>query len=608
MTILGLISLIQMLVLPGVILLKLLKFKGSTIQTVVYTGALSLLSNYVIIFILTGLRIYNQPVMFLVFALEIFILWRLWDDSKQSLVESAILAWNKMLNLPAQLLPTLELSPRNIAALMHSIIMAVAIILSLDSLWWTARVFYYNLGSVFNEWDAVVSWNRWALEWANNRIALDSRLYPQLIPANWSLSYVFIGDTDIQFFAKAIMPLFATGILLLIFDLGIQTKQIGFFIGVPLTRLILKKFLGSEITNGYVDVAVAFFAFLPVYSLYLARLTSDEKQRRLLLVLGTFFAAGAGVTKQAGMYLFIVYPLLTYLTVLRPFYRPIPGEIWQLAIRTGLLAATIPLSWYVFKFVRIYQGLDIAETSGLIQIAANAHDNVGILPQAISSFSQFEKYIALFALLIIAFAFLDPLSRWLVLLVVFPYPILWTQLASYDMRNLAIHFPILGVTSALAIQHILEIFARLFAHAKPEKWRNSLFPVILGVIILLANIVFPGNVLRERNEEIRKQIFSPSLNQEIYTIIAQNPDALFLTNYPIQYLPNLENKQISFWYDDDELFFSLIQNPQITHLLVPSSANANINNYLNEKVKSGELLFLFEDTHWIPYRMYQIVR
>ena len=39
-----------------------------------------------------------------------------------------------------------------------------------------------QFGQIFQQWDAVISWNRWAIDWSANRLPTFTSLYPQLLP------------------------------------------------------------------------------------------------------------------------------------------------------------------------------------------------------------------------------------------------------------------------------------------------------------------------------------------------------------------------------------------------------------------------------------------
>ena len=55
---------------------------------------------------------------------------------------------------------------------------------------------------LFTKWDAVVSWNRWAIELVNYTYEPASAGYPILFPGIWSLIYKAQGTTEIWFLAK----------------------------------------------------------------------------------------------------------------------------------------------------------------------------------------------------------------------------------------------------------------------------------------------------------------------------------------------------------------------------------------------------------------------
>ena len=175
-----------------------------------------------------------------------------------------------------------------------------------------------HAGDIFQQWDAVVSWNRWAQDWAGNRLPRTTAEYPQLLPCNMSLSYVFLQDTSIWFFAKGFMFLFCLLLLLGMFDLAGQTGQAGYALGVCLTYALLVATLRFRyISSGYADMPVAFLAFAGVYALLLGRTASGAKTQTKYIFLGAVLCAGAALTKQAGLFIAAVYPLLAWLLVYR---------------------------------------------------------------------------------------------------------------------------------------------------------------------------------------------------------------------------------------------------------------------------------------------------
>lgn len=611
--VLGILSIFQITTLPGMVILKFIGLRGSIIQRMVYTVALSLVFNYCFAFLTAVLGIYNRWTLFLVFVLEICALLWLHRDTFSKPITSAMQDINDVIvNTIHSIFPHSEVmeAGKGKLNLLNTSFILVSLGMAISSILWVFKIFIYNLGTVFDAWDTIVSWNNWALTWATGSIPLNSRLYPQLIPANWSVTYLFMGETTVQFFAKGIMPLFAFLILLAIFDLGIKRNALGFFTAVTIVRLLMKKFLVDEITNGYVDLAVAFFAFLAVYALLAAREMKDNKdQFQLQLFLGALFAASAAVTKQAGVYMLSIYPVLAYVGVIRPYFPELERKEWKKYLLVYSLASLIPAIWYIMKGVVILSGRDFPEITELIQLSSATHGNVGIVHQTIASFARFEWYLFLFAVSVGGFFLLDPLYRALILLLIIPYPLIWSWLAGYDTRNLSIFIPILGITSGMALQEIYKVLIQRIERSPLVNVRVYILPILLMLFLAIGGYLIPTEKLRTTQLELQKQVFSPSKNQQIYDLVArEGKDTKILTNYPVAYLPGLDNNQIFFSFQDYEKFLSLETDPDVEFIFISSSANEEIKKHINREIEKGNFILLFVDKEWVTYRMVQIVK
>ncbi|NUQ86213.1 MAG: hypothetical protein HUU11_16025, partial [Anaerolineales bacterium] len=405
MLILGVFSLVQIILLPGLILLRLVRFRGTFWQGFVYTFALSLLLNYCAVFLLAALNLYSRPVILVLFAIQMILAtWLYREDLRKPLFNVFRDLWIRSASALTGLFPTLDEDlPRSQKAVHYVFLLftLVSLVFALDRIWWSWGIFRDNLGTVFEGWDTVYSWNRWAEVWYGGGIPLDSRFYPQLMPTNWSLTYAFIGDSSIQLFAKSLMSLFVIGIFIQLFDLGITFRQPGYFAAIVLLRALIVKFIGEGISNGYVDTAAAFFALLSLHTILRAQAINVESERRILWIMGIFFAAGAAVTKQAGVYIFPIYLLLTYIFLLRSNYRE---RVSPTALRNiviwGIFASLIPLSWYGFKLILISQGVDESEVLINAGYAAQAYGNVDLVTQIVQALQKFGVYLVLFPLIL----------------------------------------------------------------------------------------------------------------------------------------------------------------------------------------------------------------
>ena len=187
----GLMSLVQVCCLPGFLLLQFFPVRGAFTRALV-AFAFSLFINYQLVFLLVLTGLYQRSVIFALFALELtaaagVIVTRKWRPPSCS--PAAEIHWKEPIADWPRILPLRYLLP-GLAALTPLFLM---------------RFWLPKIPGVFNHWDDLVSWNVWAVEWAHNALPQWCRSYPQLMTANWSLTYVFTNQTSVQFFAKAFM-------------------------------------------------------------------------------------------------------------------------------------------------------------------------------------------------------------------------------------------------------------------------------------------------------------------------------------------------------------------------------------------------------------------
>ncbi len=613
---LGILSLFQVVFLPGLITLRLIKFRGSFWQRLLYIFALSLLVNYCLVFMFASINLYTREVVLGLFIVQAVIAaWLYRDTFRQPLIDYFGDLWDRSVSSLTGLFPRPAASlplPQKALYLLSLLFTVIVFIYALERILWFVQLFIDNIGTVFDGWDAVYSWNRWAIAWFSGQIPLDSRFYPQLIPANWSLTYVFMGESAIQIFAKSVMPLFAVGIAIQFFDLGLATRRAGYFVAVIVLRALVVRFLGTGLYNGYIDIAVSFFALLPFYTLLKAEETTEDGEKRMLLVLGLFFAAAAAVTKQPGVYILMVYPVIAYAVVFRPHFGSRLVRInWHSVLIICIIALLIPITWYVFKFVLIMLGVDYSEVAANASYAALASGNAGIIPQIMRSLQKFGIFLAFFPLVFLLIPLLPKLARWLTVLIILPFPVVWALMASYDTRNLAIFLPIFALVIGIASELVFRIALRFLLRIQFEKWPTAILPVVVVVVILAAAFSLPDSWLRARDMAARQQVFSPSMNRELNTLIDENPDVLILTNYPVAYVLGKADSQVDCWYNDFEKFTESMKEEKITHLLVPTiGVHPQISDQIAKWESEGFLRFLFRDqgTTVINYSLYEITR
>ncbi len=610
MFILGALGFLQITLIPGAIILGLLRYHGRPIQVLLYAFGSSLLINYILVGLLSAAGLYRQPVMIGLLLVELIL--ATWVYKKFLITpigEVFSRAWNALVSFWRNLLqpaPANRDDTQNILLAIKGMVTIIFAILAFSSVWWSARVFYLNLGTVFNSWDAVVSWNRWAVQWVASQGPVGSGWYPQLIPANWSLTYALMGNTSIQFFAKATAPLFLLGILLAMFDLALEKRALGVFIAVTLTRLMIKKFLGEFITEGYVDIPVAFLGFLAGYALLRARENPDPEITRRDLWLGAGFAAGAALTKPTGAIVLVLYPLFSWLFVLRDHPEGQPKLHSRSILLPFLSSLIVVLPWYIYKAIEIRQGVDASNVEWL---TVGIYHGMTIIERLKEAALTLDKYGFVILFLLPALLVLSKVYRYFVVLIVLPTTLIWALYFSYDARNIAIALPYIGFTAGAGMAGYMDLAFEWTSRLRLSGIKTWALAGALILPLLVLGYLFRTETLENRQEHLQKQIFNPSLNAKLYAYLegAASDNPHILTNYPLAYLPGLSRAQVEFWFHDYQQYLGLIAQPEIDYLLVPSTADEAILQDIEHRLANSEFQSIFSDDNFIPYRFIRII-
>jgi hypothetical protein len=162
-----------------------------------------------------------------------------------------------------------------------------------------------NIGLGFSGWDSIVSWNRWALEFYNNKYIPIDAAYPTLLPAIWSLIYKVQNTSDIWWTAQFTLVVLPVSMLVLLWSLYFETKHKAFII----FSLVVYPYLISPLnTNGYMDMPVMIAGTLSLALLLAAEIYKEKKEFLLYLYASLLFAGIASIIKQAG-FMFIFFDI-----------------------------------------------------------------------------------------------------------------------------------------------------------------------------------------------------------------------------------------------------------------------------------------------------------
>ena len=485
----GLLSFFQVIFIPGFIALKLFKIEpASRLQMVVYTFALSLTVNYLGVYLLTSIGIYTPfTVYFIVLAEIVFLVYAL-ANTKPFFPPCA------RYTAPGQTLLFLA---------------------ALAVLGFYIYIFISHLGSIFKGWDVVYGWDRFARDWFANTLPKRTAHYPQLLSANWSLTYVMIRNASVNVFAKAVMPLFSIATLLLFLDLGLRRKKAVFFGGAVFFGIILRFiYVPGEIARGYADIPVAFFAFLAFYVLLQGEDFIDIKDR----LLSVAFASSAAVTKQAGIY---ILGLVLAWNIIDLFKRrkQANGKTFKSILLLLLVVLIVFGSWYIYKEIQISRGLDRSEVHHVTQRIFKGKGYLERLGDAFVYLYNYKsgikgKIVLLVPLLLLLSLFhAQREARRATLAVVVPFTLAWALFFSYDHRNLTLVFPFVAFSMAFGAALGGDIVKGWWKKLRDKKINGW----YIAVPIVLLLIVFNFTVFKESrliNNQLQQQLKGdPALEQ-----------------------------------------------------------------------------------------------
>ncbi len=597
----GILGICQILLLPGLIFKSLYKPRGGFFFQFSAVVAISMLFNATIIYPMVYLHIYTRTAFLIIILIELgALVWLYRGLARVNLNDAGkkISEYTKnQLTAVQNIFQSGNYSGFTRSA--RSILIVFIGILALSLIYWFFRKIPNNVGTVFNVWDAIVSWNNWAQVWALNKFPEVHLTYPQLLPLNLSLTYLMTGNNDVSLFAKALMPIFALLTVLTVFEVGLDQKKYGIIAAVVLIYLLYKKYVGSIIADGYADVPVAFFAFTALVP-YINN--EDFIQDKKDYFLAFLIAAAAALTKQVGLLVLIFLPVAGIINSKARDKKQILKVLMWFGISLLLI-----LPWYLPMGINVLHDFSRAGFDQYIAHSTAVQNSGSPLSRLANAFLNLGKYFIPYLFLIPAFFLVGRRYRILIVLFLIPFSILWGVIASYSERNLSITFVSVAIVAGLGMEAILEFAFRLLDQIKIGKL-SSLFLLLL-IILPLGFFAWrlTDQKLTAAWEKAQNNIFSPEINEQLRALDRSNPACKrILTNYPVDYLPGMKGMQFNFYFAEYDRYLVHIQEPDICWMLVPNYANYQVQDDIAEKIKTGQYKLLFSTENWVPYQLIQI--
>ncbi len=558
----GILGLLQITLLPALIIIKIMRLRDGIVERMIRLLPLSLTANYLLIFLLTALHLYICPVMFVLIGAELLCIFWLYRGVLFQPLSLTISQISEALR--KELLPLKNILSGNPSDSVRYWIWLISGCFALSGVLWGFHLCRLNFGTVFSGWDTIFSWNSYAETWAAGRIPKVSGMYPQLVSSNWSISYLLQGENAVQFFNTLLPPLFFLLIQAMLFDLGFQRRESAFFFAAVIARFMMKKLMGDQLFDGYMDVPAAAMSLLSVYTFLKAENKNPADQRKDI-VLGILFAAAAAVTKQSGLAAFVLSPLAVWILL------PEGSKTLNSRMKAALCAAAllIVLPWYLHCLLGKTAGSERELIANGIIDFNNRFDFRYRLELAVSTLG---KYGICFLLSLIVLPFVPKKYRLLFFLSAWPLTIIWAVSYSYDARNLGPVLPFISLLCGMGLAGIGNTAGRII-----EKTGLCKIPLLVLLVLFTAAVtaglikLWPDGKLIEDQRVKQKALFGERLNQELlYDVFGETHEGNDIyTDYPAYYLSGYQNCCSAADFTDENQVRSVLEGTGIRWLMLP---------------------------------------
>jgi hypothetical protein len=505
--VLSVVAFIQSYLLPGSLAIRGLKYRETWVTTFLVAVPVSIFINYCIVFLLTLMGGYCTDVIRSIFVVECIFWFFLRKSTNRDLFARAGLFDRKELIFRA--------------------------ITSVVLLYFVTR-WIKSLGTIMSSWDVVFSWNRWALDWSQSILPLQTWQYPQVVPILYSLNYQMVGDTTFQFSAKATvtaLPLLGAFALFSLAWVNGSLRWVAFLSPIFFIN-ILNRFVSPM--TGLADDPLAAVAAMLVALCFGFRFALVSNQSYLFLT--AIVASLAMLTKGSGLPYLVMFPFLVVQLGKRGSVRS------KEMARALLLSVVVILSWYGYKQIQIALGTEgsvVGHVMGVVGLpyADRFHHGLtyfhdSLTYRELSSTSNLMLFGSFMALVLIGgFTSAAGASIFLFALVFF---LIWAFGTAYDGRNFSPAIPLLAVLPALAIGRFFA--SRQVIQPKIDRFQPNWYWLsgFLFVATAYTQVLVKKEKLLEMHESQLLKIERSDVNEMVSSFFNSNSmNGRILSGYPI---------------------------------------------------------------------------
>ena len=458
------LAIFQCYILPGLLIAN--KLNGGLLFKTTSTVLISLIFNFFLVTFLIAINFYTKEALYILFSFQILLLYFL-NKSKNFKINFDI----------------------NLFFLIKVFVFSLIIF-----------AFYKNSGNVFYSWDAVVSYNEWAIKFSTGEYP-EGMVRPYLIPKIWSMIYLFSDNNNITLFTKFTTVLFPSLILLMSLDEILFYKKIRDIVKLFLfcTFFFLKK---NFILTGYVDIPLVALIYCFFYF-----------YRRQAINLSAFTLFISFTIKMSAIFLFV------YFLVYKNKY-----------LITKLLISLAFILYFIFLY---YSKLNNFFTADIFNEMGQNNDFNLFSQLQYSTKLLFNSNLIFFLIFSIFGFFINNFTRSILIIYIIPGWLYWALLLSYDDRNFLFLIPGLIIINSIVIEKIILKFFPMahnyFYNFEKKIFITKIFKINSKLIFLMfllitcsTLIVNDRSIIKYDEEKKNSMIGNNLMNFKLIELIENN--------------------------------------------------------------------------------------
>jgi len=484
---------LQFFFIPGAIFLLVLNLKTNLFSFLSLAFAVSLVINYLVVFILSVFGIYNHFIIYLIFFLELIYL------------------YNKKNNLKKFFTKVIQITKNNFTTIKNKEFIYLALALCLFGIFLNPifSIFkdnIYGYSQVFLLQDVLEYYAKWARQWYyNDGIPQTVFFRPQMWSADISIIYKFFNNEYYEIFTKPIFNIIFIYAVLAIIGITLSTTNLIIFFGGLLGVYYSLTGTFTLGNSGYMEIPLALCMLFLVTFFYEIKFKKIESNQTIFLL--PVLLSAIFLTKEIGWIFGIV--CIQYII----FYKKLNKEKLNFSlsqiVKMLLIFLLIFTSYYIyaaynhsiFNFQNPAIQLLTFDTS--IHLAAGHGErylNISTrIIDGLKKIPQFMGYLSI-PLLINAFFFIskDNIVKFIISPFVLVYFTLWLILMSNEFRYL---YPIIILVYLSAFVIIADFIDLIKSNFFFLKYRKFIKPTFFGLfIVFFVLIILTNKKIYSKNE------------------------------------------------------------------------------------------------------------